>query len=142
MTIYIFSAIFLYIIVGILLFFIQRKILFNKSNKPNKPEEYGLKEVKEVFIETSDNEPDLLDIDFECSSPFGEEMLIAVGRNRPFDRLESREENGYFYVEVDDPSQLASLTRGTRGFKRRKRKDQSVEQTEDKLIITTVPFNF
>ena len=55
MTIYIFSAIFLYIIVGILLFFIQRKILFNKSNKPNKPEEYGLKEVKEVFIETSDN---------------------------------------------------------------------------------------
>ena len=53
MTIYIFSAIFLYIIVGILLFFIQRKILFNKSNKPNKPEEYGLKEVKEIFIETS-----------------------------------------------------------------------------------------
>ena len=55
MTIYIFSAIFLYIIWGILLFCIQRKILFNKSNKPNKPEEYGLKEVKEVFIETSDN---------------------------------------------------------------------------------------
>ena len=84
----------------------------------------------------------LLDIDFECSSPFGAEMLIAVGRNRPFDRLESKEENGYFYIEVDDPSQLASLTRGTKGFKRRKRKDQSVEQTEEKLIITTVPFNF
>ena len=61
---------------------------------------------------------------------------------RGTDRLESREENGYFYVEVDEPSQLTSLTRGTRGFKRRRRKDQSVEQTEDKLIITTVPFNF
>ena len=58
MTIYIFSAIFLYIIGGILLFFIQRKILFNKSNKSNKSnkhEKYDLKEVKEIFIETNDN---------------------------------------------------------------------------------------
>ncbi|MDP6599595.1 MAG: hypothetical protein QGI86_27645 [Candidatus Poribacteria bacterium] len=85
---------------------------------------------------------ELLDIDFECSSPFGAEMLIAVGRNRPFDGLESREQNGYLFIEVDDPSQLASLTRGTRGFKRRKREDPTIEQTEAKLIITTVPFNF
>ena len=80
---------------------------------------------------------ELLDIVFEWSR-----NADAVGRNRPFDRLETREENGCLFVEVDDPSQLASLTCGTRGLKRRKRKDQSVEQAEDKLIITIVPFNF
>ena len=80
---------------------------------------------------------ELLDIVFEWSR-----NADAVGRNRPFDGLESREQNGYLFIEVDDPSQLTSLTRGTRGFKRRTRKDQSVEQTEDKLIMTTVPFNF
>ena len=72
---------------------------------------------------------------------------MAIDETTPYtrrgtDRLESREENGYFYVEVDDPSQLASLTRGTRGFKRRKREDLTTEQTEAKLIITTAPFNF
>ena len=54
MFIYIFSAIFLYLFIGIFLFFIQRKLTYNKSGKPKRPKEYGLKEIKEVFIETPD----------------------------------------------------------------------------------------
>ena len=49
---YIFSGIFLYFIFGLCLFIMQRNMIFNKSNKP---EEYGLREVREIFIETSDH---------------------------------------------------------------------------------------
>ena len=55
MSIYIFSAIFLYLIIGIVLFVIQRHMTFNKSGKPYSPEKYGLRNIKEVFIETPDN---------------------------------------------------------------------------------------
>ena len=55
MLIYIFSAIFLYLIIGIVLFVIQRRMTFNKSGKPYSPEKYGLRNIKEVFIETPDN---------------------------------------------------------------------------------------
>ena len=36
------------------MFFFQRKIIFNTSGIPKKPEYYGLMEVKEVSITTSD----------------------------------------------------------------------------------------
>ena len=49
---YIFSGIFIYFIFGLYLFIMQRNMIFNKSNKP---EEYGLREVREIFIETSDH---------------------------------------------------------------------------------------
>ena len=55
MSIYIFSVIFLYLFIGFFLFLIQRSIIFNKSGKPKKPEEYDLATIKEVFIKTSDN---------------------------------------------------------------------------------------
>ena len=51
---YIFSAIFLYIFFGTILFFIQRKILFNTVGKPKKPAEYNLKNVEEIKIPTVD----------------------------------------------------------------------------------------
>ena len=52
---YIYSAIFLYFFIGFMLYFLQRKILFNVSKKPNPPSFYNLKKVKEVFIPTHDN---------------------------------------------------------------------------------------
>ena len=55
MSIYIFSAIFLYLILGLVLFVIQRNLTFNKSGKPLKPEKYGLRQTKEIFINTPDN---------------------------------------------------------------------------------------
>ena len=52
---YIFSGIFLYLIIGLGLFVIQRRMTYNKSDKPKRPIEYGLNEIKEVFIDTLDN---------------------------------------------------------------------------------------
>ena len=52
--IYIFSAIFLYLFCLLFLYFFQRKILFNTSDKPYKPEYYGLTSVKQVYPETTD----------------------------------------------------------------------------------------
>ena len=51
---YIFSAIFLYIFLGMLLFIIQRRILFNKSGHPGDPSDYNLKNTEEIFIITED----------------------------------------------------------------------------------------
>ena len=55
MLIYIFSLIFLYLFIGLVLFFLQRSMIFNKSIKPKRPIEYGLFDVREVFISTPDN---------------------------------------------------------------------------------------
>ena len=49
MSIYIFSGIFIYLIIGIALFVTQRRMIFNKSGKPKRPAEYGLNEIKEVL---------------------------------------------------------------------------------------------
>ena len=46
--IYIFSAIILYIFLGLSLYLLQRKILFNTSGRPQDPSHYGLEAVKEV----------------------------------------------------------------------------------------------
>ena len=51
---YIISAFFIYFLMGLMIFLYQRKILFNVSGKPNKPEDYGLNKIKELKIQTSD----------------------------------------------------------------------------------------
>ncbi len=51
---YIFSAIFLYFFLGLLLFIFQRRIIFNKSSHPGSPEDYDLSNIKEVYIRTND----------------------------------------------------------------------------------------
>ena len=84
---------------------------------------------------------DLLEIDFECTSPFGAEMIIGVARNYPFDTIETTERDGYIFIDTDNPKHLANITRGTKGFKKRKRNNESIQQTETKLILTTVAFD-
>ena len=54
MIVYIFSVLILYIFFGYLLFFFQRRIVFNVSGKPKKPIEYGLNHIKELKILTED----------------------------------------------------------------------------------------
>ena len=54
MTKYIISAIFIYLLIGLMIFLFQRKILFNISGKPNKPRDYELINTKELKIQTSD----------------------------------------------------------------------------------------
>ena len=51
---YIFFLLFLYIFFGFLLYVFQRRIIFNKSEKPNVPEYYGLEKTNEIFIKTAD----------------------------------------------------------------------------------------
>ena len=51
---YIISAFFIYLLLGLMIFLFQRKILFNISGKPNKPEDYELHNIKELQIKTSD----------------------------------------------------------------------------------------
>ncbi len=52
---YIFSAIFLYLFIGLLLFVFQRRIVFNTSGHPGAPKDYNLFTTKEIQILTEDN---------------------------------------------------------------------------------------
>ena len=85
---------------------------------------------------------ELKDLDFECAAPFGAEILVAVGRTDQFDPLKTVEKDGYYFLPVSQPEEVAYLSRDVRGFKRRQRDDASIQQTESKLMITTVPFSF
>ena len=49
---YIFFLLFLYIFFGFLLYILQRRIIFNKCDKPKPPENYGLENIREVNIIT------------------------------------------------------------------------------------------
>jgi len=51
---YIISAFLIYLLIGLMIFLFQRKILFNISGKPNKPENYELNNIQELEIRTSD----------------------------------------------------------------------------------------
>ena len=51
---YIFSAIFLYLFFGLLLFLFQRRIVFNKSGHPGTPKDYNLFSTKAIQIPTED----------------------------------------------------------------------------------------
>ena len=81
-----------------------------------------------------------MDLDFECADPFGAEMLMVVGRTDRFSELETAERDEYYCIASDNPGQVALLTLDTRGFKRQKRDNATVQQTEPKLMITTVFF--
>ena len=52
---YIFSAIFLYLFLGFLLYIFQRRIIFNKSGHPGAPRDYNLDKTEEIYIKTEDN---------------------------------------------------------------------------------------
>ena len=52
---YIISILSIYLIFGVFLFFFQRKIVFNVSNIPKSPLDYGLKNIEEIYLSTIDN---------------------------------------------------------------------------------------
>ena len=52
---YIFSAIFLYLFFGLVLFIIQRRIVFNTSGHPGTPKDYNLSNTEVITIVTEDN---------------------------------------------------------------------------------------
>ena len=51
---YIFSALIIYIFIGLCLFVLQRRILYNTSGHPGSPKSYNLNNIKEINITTGD----------------------------------------------------------------------------------------
>ena len=56
-----------------MIFLFQRKILFNISGKPNKPENYELKNIKEIKIHT----PDGIDLLAWYSRPTKNQLMLV-----------------------------------------------------------------
>jgi len=73
--------------------------------------------------------------EFECGPPFGAEMLIAVARTAKLEPLETNEIDGYYFLKAASPREAAFKARG---MKIRKKKPAAVEQTEAKIVITTM----
>jgi len=71
--------------------------------------------------------------EFECAPPFGAEMLVVIARTQEFEPLKTVEVDGYHYLEADSPKEAAIQARGMR-----KKKEQEIQQTEAKIIITTM----
>ncbi|RPI06357.1 MAG: DUF4384 domain-containing protein [Ignavibacteriae bacterium] len=69
--------------------------------------------------------------EFECSAPFGAEVLQAIARTEKFDPLETQEVDGYQILTGDLPKILAS----TRGMKLSK---QNVMQSETRIAVMTM----
>tara|TARA_B100000029_G_scaffold241104_1_gene238344 strand:- start:1460 stop:2260 length:801 start_codon:yes stop_codon:yes gene_type:complete len=78
---YTISALFIYVIIGTILFFFQRKILFNVSGIPKKPKEYNLNRVMEVSIHTSDN----LDLLAWYHEPLKDKPILIYFHGNSFD---------------------------------------------------------
>ena len=73
---YIISVFFIYLLIGLMIFLFQRKILFNISGKPNKPEDYELKNIKEINIRTSDG-VDLISMVFKAKNQSTNDGLFS-----------------------------------------------------------------
>jgi hypothetical protein len=76
---------------------------------------------------------------FECSAPFGAEMLVAIARTEPFNPIDTVEIDGYFFIQSDDFEEVATLVRDKRGFEKGKINNSEVKQSESRIMITTVP---
>ena len=73
--------------------------------------------------------------EFECTEPFGAEMLVVVARTKPFVPLETVERDGYLFLKATTARGAAAMLRG---MKRKKQKVSDIQQTEAKIIITTI----
>ncbi|MFQ5653001.1 MAG: DUF4384 domain-containing protein [bacterium] len=73
----------------------------------------------------------LIPEEFECSAPFGAEVLQVFARSEKFDSIETRNVDGHDILAQD----LQRFLTKTRGFKKAKRDGL---QAESRLVITTM----
>lgn len=73
--------------------------------------------------------------EFECAPPFGSEMMWIIARTEPFPPVKTFSKDGYEYIVDKDTRQMAA---GVRGMKIKK-SNAPAEQTEMRIILTTVP---
>ncbi len=73
--------------------------------------------------------------EFECSEPFGAEMLVCLASTVPFKKMETVEVEGYLFIKGASAEVVA---KSARGFKRKKKKEGDSHQAEAKSTITTM----
>lgn len=72
---------------------------------------------------------------FECAPPFGAEMLVVVARTEKFEPLETVEKYGYYFLKAATAKDAAAQVRG---MKIKKQEASNIQQTEAKIVITTM----
>ena len=73
--------------------------------------------------------------EFECVPPFGAEMLVVVARTEKFEPLETVKQDGYLFLKASTAKDAAAMVRG---MKRKNQNAGEIQQTEAKIIITTI----
>ncbi|MBD3182964.1 DUF4384 domain-containing protein [Candidatus Poribacteria bacterium] len=73
--------------------------------------------------------------EFECAPPFGAEMLVAIARTTEFPPIEVINVDGYDFLATDTAKNAAYQSRG---MIRKKQKPEDIQQTEAKIVITTM----
>ena len=70
--------------------------------------------------------------EFECAPPFGAELMVVVARTEPFPPIQTYESDGYHFLSAKDAGQAA------RDFRGMKKKQPDVQQSEVRLVLTTM----
>ena len=70
--------------------------------------------------------------EFECASPFGAELLVIAARTEAFPPIQTYESDGYHFLSAKDAGQAA------RDFRGMKKKQPDVQQSEARLVLTTM----
>jgi TolB-like protein len=73
--------------------------------------------------------------EFECAPPFGAESLIICARLDAFPTIPTYSEDGIEFLSDRDPGKAAMATRG---FKKKDPESTAVQQTETRIMITTM----
>ncbi len=73
--------------------------------------------------------------EFECAPPFGAEMLMVCARTTAFPETKTYERDGVLYLDEKDAGLAAA---GVRGMKKKPVNEETVQQTEKRLVITTL----
>ena len=72
--------------------------------------------------------------EFECAPPFGAELLVVAARTEAFPPIRTYESDGYHFLSAKDARQAV---RDFRGMKK-KQKQPDVQQSEARLVLTTM----
>ncbi len=73
--------------------------------------------------------------EFECAPPFGAESLLICARLDAFPSLPTYSEDGIEFLSDKDPGRAAMAVRG---FKKKDPESASIQQTETRIMITTM----
>ena len=70
--------------------------------------------------------------EFECAPPFGAELMVVAARTEEFPPIQTYKSNGYYFLSAKDAGRAA------RDFRGMKKKQSDVQQSEARLVLTTM----